>query len=272
MEKIPLINTEEYLNKKLNQQEINDEESKEIIESILKLEKSILTIDEHKEYEQNYNDDKDVSIDNNRFNLSFKYSTLEDIELKEQIAHDYLISKLLSGLDSTLEQVKKEKNIDALKILENFSFVLKDDSGYVLKLSEILPDGYKVIIAPRLAGGFNDCSGALNTDKKYIYMRGDLTTLMFQIILLHEIGHIQDKINLDKLGVEELMTDSKFIRIAEKLRKERVASAYAIKKLKPLVKSGLISKEDIFNYLIKQALDSHIMDMEDEMDYIKGLK
>lgn len=249
-----LINTEDYL-EKLNQSN-NEEYSKEIFNSRINLEKPIFndreTFEKYTQY-NNYNED--IVLKNELCILNFQYSKFQDENLTEKIKN-YCLSK--NGVE-----------INDFRILEKFCFKLKDND-YTLDIFDILPKNYKIIFTPEIISTSKfESDGHIDPSNEYIYLYGDPMSKTFQIVLLHEIGHAIDDKLLKKNNFEKLVTDHRFSAQAEKLRKERIASAYAIKKLKPLVQSGFISKEDLFNYLKYYALNSHCLYID---DYISGVK
>lgn len=99
---------------------------------------------------------------------------------------------------------------------------------------------------------------------------GDITSPRSIVTILHEIGHVFDYRNIDSKGVEKLVTDHRHSRLAETLRKERSASAFAIKAIKPyLVHLGI--KTDIINFLKYYALESYYDFVKSEVGHEKRM-
>ena len=96
-------------------------------------------------------------------------------------------------------------------------------------------------------------------DSKYsIYIIGDMNCPRSIVTLMHEIGHIFDAEN-QRSGKESPLKEKQGIYhydTAEKIRKERAASAFALKVMKPFLKDKQLG-EDVINFLEGYALSSY---------------
>jgi len=240
MNETKFINSESYL-EKLNQVKY-DPESEEILTSVQNLEKSMFQDSEIVNNSEEYLN-KDMSLENSECTLNFKYVQLEEPYLKEKILNDL--------------QPKYNIDIKNLYILKKFIISLKNNETK-LDIFTLLPNDYEIIFTPHTINPpETKSSGCLNIIDNFIYTYGDPTSKAFPITLLHEIGHIVDKENLKKNNVKSLINEDQYSDYAEELRRERTASAYAINKLRPFVKSKFIDKKDLLNYLKNDSLGSH---------------
>ncbi|MDD4902071.1 MAG: hypothetical protein PHE24_02960 [Patescibacteria group bacterium] len=128
--------------------------------------------------------------------------------------------------------------------LNNYSIKSKQSETMINLLSE-LPRDYEVFFEPYAWY----TGGKAGVKDQLCIVRGDITTVDGLLGLLHEIGHCVDyeqtknkrnwrmKVLADNARNEE---DMEFV-----LRRERGAWAYALKKIKPLIRDQIISQEDV---------------------------
>jgi len=183
-------------------------------------------------------------------------TTVNTEGLQVNLSYSPLDEKLKSNVLSYINREMKGNNelVDPFKwkVLDSMEFITKDSQ---VNMVDVLPNDYKIVFCPT---SLDTNNGSVNISEKVIYIFGDIVTPLSVITLLHEIGHIFDHKNLEKAGVDKLTTDHMFSNEAERLRKERTASAFAIKAMKPYFKL-LGIKTDSINYLKDHALASYYM-------------
>jgi hypothetical protein len=151
---------------------------------------------------------------------------------------------------------------DKTKILGNFR--IEDESGNVVDLSEYIGK-YKILLSPVF-----ERVGEANLNQKIVKMK-DISTPAQVLILLHEIGHLnyieqleendpEKAEKLKKITPEILKTDQIPQNAQEKMEleksidlkyeEERIAWAFAINKLRPIIdKEGLFSREAVTRFV-----------------------
>ena len=119
-----------------------------------------------------------------------------------------------------------------------------------------LPSGYKILFCPKSTINH----GAVSYNNKLIYVAGDLFSIGSLATIMHEVGHVADRENLKNLGVKSLVTDSKGQNEfeAEKLRSEKEASLFALRKLWPVLRKRPDMQKDVVYFLKYVAYASHI--------------
>ncbi len=143
--------------------------------------------------------------------------------------------------DGSLEPRKKE--INWLK-LNNYSIKSKQ-SGVSIDLLSELPADYEVFFepCPWFPNGEADVHGMR------CYVTEDVASVNGLLYMLHEIGHCVDYEQTENKKEWRIKSVKDFIRNEKDmeylLRRERGAWAYALKKIKPLIKDRIISKEDV---------------------------
>jgi len=83
------------------------------------------------------------------------------------------------------------------------------------------------------------------------------------VTLLHEVGHVFDQENLEKLGVESLVKGWN-AHLGEKLRSERSASAFAFKVIKSVIPEGQL-RNDARTFLKSYALESYRASINEDL-------
>ena len=96
-----------------------------------------------------------------------------------------------------------------------------------------------------------------------IYIVGDMASPRSLITLFHEMGHFFDFEELKKQKVESFIREGWHSKNAEKIRKERSASAFAFKWMRPFLKDKQL-KEDTVNFLKRYALADYNCSAEEE--------
>jgi len=135
---------------------------------------------------------------------------------------------------------------DGWRRLDSFTIIDKK-TGKEIDLISDLPAGYTALFNPFC----EERNGEAIVEHKGCLVENDIATIHGIIILLHEIGHAIDFERCEKKEERDKWEDMTFenIRTDEDFEfcvsKERNASAYMLKKIKPLIRSGVISKEDI---------------------------
>jgi hypothetical protein len=143
--------------------------------------------------------------------------------------------------DGSLVPLKKE--INWLK-LNNYSIKSKQ-SGVSIDLLSELPADYEVFFdpCPWYPNGEADVQGML------CYVTEDVASVNGLLCMLHEIGHCVDYEQAENRKEWRVKSIKDFVKNEKDmeylLRRERGAWAYALKKIKPLIKDGIISKEDV---------------------------
>lgn len=131
-----------------------------------------------------------------------------------------------------------------MRKINHLIFKIKD-KGF--DLIDILPNNTEIIY-DRETGGY---SGDVQTPNEEGIRKAIITTnlnspLAFSI-LFHEVGHLIDYKKLDDLEITTLMDEHKDSDIAEEIRKERFANAFALKIMRPYLNTQ--TREDMINIL-----------------------
>lgn len=119
----------------------------------------------------------------------------------------------------------------------------------------LVPEGYKILFCPKS----ETRDGAVSYEYKIIFIAGDITSLGSIATILHEIGHVVDNERLkkiDKTYLTEGGTSDEHAE-AEKLRKEREASLFALRKMWREIRRDPQTKKDILLYLKNIAYYSY---------------
>jgi len=119
-----------------------------------------------------------------------------------------------------------------------------------------LPGGYKILFCPTNKAYYN---GAVDNENKVIYITSDISSLGSIATILHEVGHVKDDERLEKLGRTELTEGGDYHENieSEKLRKEREASLFALRKMWRELRKNEQTKKDILLYLKNLAYYSY---------------
>ncbi len=189
-----------------------------------------------------YKETDAVAIETEKLRLSFSYSSLDDETKKkmEQLFTD-------SG--------RRGMNTDDLRQLDGFELSSLKDQNFRLELADLLPSDYKVVF---LTSSFG-VDGFASPTSKIVYVGARAETPLSIATLLHELGHVDDFKEMEKAGIDptEPLTENGVVKEVEILRRERVANAFAIKKLRPFIRAGIFVKDDVINFLKYRAQKSH---------------
>jgi hypothetical protein len=185
---------------------------------------------------------------------------LGDIDWKEKGGASIENDKLKITL--TYNPSEHGKNWRTLTSLE-LSIVSGENHGTVNLLEDLNPE-------TNISVGIKNYSGfkGYNREKKEILFDDNFLTPKGLIQLLHEIGHSvrsESIKNIDQEGLSfiDWLTVSKFSskekveKLAKKYRDERDAHAYAIKKLKPLIRQDILPKEAVMALIHDDALQTY---------------
>lgn len=180
------------------------------------------------------NHDEGREISEEEYKLKFRETDVGDQD-KEGLVQ-YVEER--TEFDNDFSDVSSWREITELE------YLIGDASINVL---DLIPDGYKILFCPNSSAGF----GSVIYQRKTIYLANDIASLGSLVIILHEVGHARD---IDKL---EQMSKSEFVEggshqqkeVAERLRKEREASLYALRKLWRILRDYPQIKSDIKLYL-----------------------
>ena len=234
------IDPREYLEKKLRDGEHSDGELRE---SLKRLSVPLKSID--------YKEDGEVEVNTNEMSFSFTFSDIEKGDFDD--VEDY-INKQEKGVINGTDEAEKEKYKRIIK------FVFQKDN-YKKDIFDSLPTGTKIFFCPT-EGIFH---GSVMSDEQLsggkksrhrIFIIGDMSTPRSIMTLLHEMGHIFDYKNLEKFGIPSQMEKGTHSETAERLRRERVASAFAFKMARPFLTNRQL-RRDALAFLKNYALSSY---------------
>jgi hypothetical protein len=152
-----------------------------------------------------------------------------------------------------------------MKVVDTFMIKTEDKE---FNLLSILPSGIRIIVQ----SSEKETGAILNVDGiSEISIAGEIDSPKMIAVLLHEIGHIFDEEKLGELGIKGydaqfkgLMDDKENADIAEEIRKERIANAFALKVLRPFMKNPIV-KMDMLNLLKYDALASYYYSAKEEI-------
>ncbi|MES2060060.1 MAG: hypothetical protein V4438_03455 [Patescibacteria group bacterium] len=104
------------------------------------------------------------------------------------------------------------------------------------------------------------------SDVKDIAIYNRLESLHALVILLHEMGHIVDEEKLKKMGICDSIDEHPNSDLALLIRKERVASAFAIRTIRSIVKDKT-QISDVVNLLKHGALRSYYVSVAEKIKH-----
>lgn len=140
-------------------------------------------------------------------------------------------------------------------------FTLEQEDG-VLDFLKTSPAGYRLFFNPDP----NVDHGFVTWPGNNVYVIGNIATLRAMLTVLHEVGHIWDEARLKAAGLERLTDDHLHTVRAEKVRRERAASAFAFAKLRGMTKNPE-TREDSVNFLKFFALKDYYEQMEKGIEH-----
>ena len=180
-------------------------------------------------------------VETDNFAFDFSYSPLDDVKQKEDIERRMRRSSM--GPEIPFANPVNWRRLNTLV------FEIRD--GERIDLFEKLPEGAEILFCPTN----EEFHGSVVWPPVRIHILGNLASSRSLVTLLHEVGHVFDGANLEKLGVESMVKgwDS---GLGEKLRSERSASAFAFKAIKSVVPEGQL-RTDAQIFLKNYALESY---------------
>lgn len=182
----------------------------------------------------------------NKFNFS-RIRFNEFNEEDKKILSNYLKDKEGTGLKGMATDPSCWYATDQL----NYSF--GKDSFDIFSL---LPEGYKILFCPYSENNF----GAVRWKRKTIFIQGDLASAGSLATILHEIGHVKDLEKKEQIGADKLVKGGETVTQddeAERLRKEKEASYYALRKMWLYLRKDPQIKDDIILFLKNIAYYSY---------------
>ncbi len=191
--------------------------------------------------------------------FEYKDSGLEIIEFEGKIfrlrysdVYPHLITRLKEYLEiEGLSADDVGTEINNWKFVDSLRFIL---DGKEFDLLKLVPKSYNVFFKP----SSTETHGAVMRGKD-IFISADIATPVGIATLMHEIGHIVDDIKLEVSNLSDLTDGQQYYNVAEKVRKERAANAYALKVMRPFL-STTEQKSDLRNFLINYALRTYNVD------------
>jgi len=198
-----------------------------------------------------YREEKEIEFEASGTSLSLSFS-----ELPENF-----VAKRVNSLQRTIEMTTGDEQTLAKKILNFYlttaysidEFTIKKGED-ALDLSEIKKEFpfARIIVNPKKTTDVNvrELSGT-------ILISGDITRLETILGLLHEMGHLSDKTEMNWFAMRRYTQGERIsVREAKQiLRYERNAWAFAIRKIKPFLDKD--TKEQVIHFMHEDALKSH---------------
>ncbi|MDO8620607.1 MAG: hypothetical protein Q7R64_04650 [bacterium] len=189
-----------------------------------------------------YADKGEERVEAKDFAFTFSYTPLDTTEQSEDIERRLARNHVDRGADYA-----KPENWRKLKTLV---FELK--GGEQIDVFKKLPSDSEILFCPTN----EEFHGSVAHPPVRIHILGNLATPRSVVTLLHEMGHVFDEENLKVLGVEDMMDSKLDANKAEKLRRERSASAFAFKAIKSVIPEGQL-RTDARVFLKGYALTSY---------------
>jgi hypothetical protein len=191
--------------------------------------------------EVEYGEQGTERIETENFAFEFSYSPIETPEQRQDIERRM-------ARDGIPPEIEFAKPINWRK-LKTLVFEVKQ--GERIDLFEKLPADAEILFCPTN----EEFHGSIVSPPVRIHILGNLAAPRSLVTLLHEVGHVFDDANLEKLGVESMVKgwDS---GLGEKLRKERSASAFAFKVIKSALPEGQL-RTDARIFLKSYALENY---------------
>lgn len=193
-----------------------------------------------------YEDSGTEQIENYPFSIEFTYESLPDGSDPVLVNND--------GLRVDAKNFRQVKNLVIRRL----------DKNIELHLSDIIPEGYSVLISPDRSD--DSWNSTHNSERKLVVVGGDITKPEYILHLLHEAGHAHVSTDTHRDGKfkpeENWRKDADQGHIAVKLLVERDSHAFALKKFRPFMDredSGkfTILKNDCLALMHEWALQSY---------------
>lgn len=206
----------------------------EVEESIKKLAKPIAKLE--------YKDKDSVEISSDDYQLQFDYSLIDDEN--EEDVYAFMDNLRRKEFSEDHWDFNAWRQINRLEIKPN-------NSEKAIDVLAAMPSGYKLFFCPS-----EDLVQATATgSQKKIYLIGNMAAPKSIAVILHEIGHTWDNKKLEELGIDKLTDEHKHSEVAERIRKERMASAFALKVMRPFMSTE--QRKDVINFLKHYALGGY---------------
>ncbi|GEM_PF-1204660 len=197
-----------------------------------------------------YTEHGEERVETKDFSFEFSYVPLETTEQKQDIERRLA----RNHVDSQADYAKPEN----WKKLKTLIFELKD--GEQIDVFKKLPPDSEILFCPTN----EEFHGSVAHPPVRIHILGNIATPRSLVTLLHEMGHVFDEANLKTLGVEDMMDSKLDANKAEKLRRERSASAFAFKTLKAVIPEGQL-RTDARTFLKSYALTSYRESIKEDL-------
>jgi hypothetical protein len=188
-------------------------------------------------------------IETDHFAFEFSYSHLERTEQKEEVERRLARNGINDQFDFGSPANWRKLN----------GLVFESKNGQRIDLFEKLPADSEILFCPTN----KEFHGSVDSSTAKIHILGNLATSISLITLLHEVGHVFDRRNLEKLGMESMM-EGRDSTLGEKLRKERSASAFAFKVIKSIIPEGQL-RTDARIFLKNYALESYHASIKEDI-------
>ncbi|MCR4311193.1 MAG: hypothetical protein NUV54_01310, partial [Candidatus Taylorbacteria bacterium] len=160
--------------------------------------------------------------------------------LVEAIIHDTHF-----GVPPEFQDFHNWREVDSLEIAGT--------NGQKVDIFDIMPERYNIFFTD----SERQHNGAVHEWYKSIYlMGGDFAAPIRLLTLLHEIGHMWDKKNVDAGRVQPIV-EGRHHDLAEQLRQERAAAAFVLKIVRSVTASGDQLREDAVDDAKYHSLESY---------------
>lgn len=201
--------------------------------------------------EVDYTNPDRVNVKTNSYHYEFGFNVAGESDKDLHVYIDWLKTEATYGrahLPDPVDVFFPEE----WKMIDSLSFYVNDETK-ALQLKDILPEDLQIYFYP--SNEFVNASYH-HERKMVVLLGGDMTSPINIASLLHEIGHAWDEVNVQS-GQAERVQEGKNSDLMEKLRKERVANAFALKSIRNFVKDDPQLRDDLHKYLKNYALQSY---------------
>jgi len=191
-----------------------------------------------------YADSGELKVEKGEHTIEAAYVSLEQAD-KEPVGR-YIQHLLEKGVRPENASAK----VDLWKKLTKLRYSTKGQEFDVLA---IMPAGSRIFFCPTET---EFVTGGVSSRQNVAWIVGDVAAPASLITLLHEVGHTVDDKNLLEQGVESLVVPGENADVAEQVRKERMASAFALKVMRPFLDDAEL-RNDVITFLEDYGLGSH---------------
>jgi hypothetical protein len=241
-----IFNSEQYL-KKNKPNDLESDTDERILASIKELCEPL--------YDVAYDNCGEVKIGKDEESINFSFDFID-----EEIKHILRSYFELGGANK--DYISDRLDTKQWRLLNEYTIENTTDSETAsLDILKLVSPGYKILFFPQKE--FVNACAINSPNHKLVLFVGDMSAPVAPIVLLHEIGHVVDFNNLEEAKTDKFVTDSPYSPEAEKLRKERTATALALKTLRPLFKnSTIVNKQKTMDFLRLYALNTYHENIE----------